>query len=164
MPLVTLQDWEVDWATHVGEQRRLANRNTANAAHYDPNRMQSEEIASRDTCLAELAVAKFLNQYWSGSYWPRSEHEKYRHLPDVGKDIEVRRIRKRTNPLVVRERDVRADHRIVIAYVTKRLQVEVIGGARASEAWANGEPAPYDKQGKTRLLDQVLVPRFRDNA
>lgn len=162
MALVSLEPWEVEWATFVGEQRRTANEGVANAAHYDPKRMQSEEIASRETCMAELAVAKFLNQYWSGSFWPRSKHNEYRHLPDVGHDIEVRRIRQRNNPLVVRERDVRADHRIVIAHVANGWQVEVIGGARATEAWALGEPAPYDKAGKTRLLDQVLVPRFKD--
>ena len=45
-------------------------------------------------------MAKYTNQYWHGHVWHASDHAKHRSLPDVGENIEVRRVRAGCGPCV----------------------------------------------------------------
>jgi hypothetical protein len=94
--------------------------------------------------------------YWSGSAWDSAMHDLYRHEPDVGGNIEVKRVRSRENPLVVRKREVAADWLIVSVYSVPPAfeEVEILGWLPAREAWELGSPADYDARGTTRLVGQ----------
>jgi hypothetical protein len=159
---VELTHWELRWAHHTGLLRDAANVDKGDAAYYDPARMQNNITASLASASCEMAVAKCLDLYWSGSAWDSSEHRKYRHLADVGGNIEVRRIREPINPLVVRRRDADKGFIIVAAYAYSPhfQRVDVIGWMEADEAWKVGIPADYDRHG-TRLVDQSLIKDIR---
>ena len=157
MTRITLQPWEREWAGHVGLKRHEANLWKRDAKHYDPARMQDNLTASVASACAELAVAKRLNKYWDGSYWTAEQHDLYREAPDVGRNTEVRRIRQHGNPLAVRKRDVERERVMVLAYPLpdEFVEVDVIGWALAVEVWELGQPASYDVDGTTRLVQQA---------
>jgi hypothetical protein len=93
-PIVRLERWEYEHAAHVGFSRFTANWNKQDAVYYqDKNVMEEERVASPVIAMCELAVAKYLGKYWHGSYWHACEHDKFRDLPDVGDDVEVRRVK-----------------------------------------------------------------------
>lgn len=154
--IVMLDPWELDWVRHVAEQRNVANEGKRDAAHYDPARMQDNLVASVAACASELAVAKAVNRYWDGSYWSAGEHSRYADRPDVGTNIEVRRVRKRGNPLPVRKRDVDRGRVMFLAYPVPDdfREVHVLGYVKAADGWAVGRPADYDAAGNTRLVEQ----------
>ena len=153
---VVLKPWEREWAQHVGEMRDKANEKKRDAPYYDPKRMEPNLTASVASACAEMAVAKLLNKYWDGSFWTAEEHKQYRDAADVGTNTEVRRIRKRRSPLVVRARDVEHGRIMVQAYPVPEdfVVVEVIGYGFAAELWEHGRPADYDRKGTTRLVPQ----------
>ena len=66
--------------------------------------MEEDRNAQAAAAICELAVAKYLNEYWHASVWHVSEHGKYRNIPDVGRNIEVRRVRT-ANGVTVRQTD-----------------------------------------------------------
>jgi len=92
-PIVELYPWEYERGFQIGIARFTANWNRPDAPHYDRSRMEEDRKAQAAAALCELAVARFTNQYFHGHIWHWSERSKYRHLADVGSDIEVRRIR-----------------------------------------------------------------------
>jgi len=103
-PLVSLERWEYEHAADVGIRRLTANWNKQDADYYQNKKvLQEERVASPAIAMCELAVAKYLGKYWHGSYWHATEHNKFRDLPDVGDDIEVRRVR--TGAATVRRKD-----------------------------------------------------------
>jgi hypothetical protein len=155
---LTLTPWEREWAEYVAVKRHEANLRRGDAAHYDPQRMQDNLTASIASCVGELAAAKHLNKYWSGSFWPVKEHEDWKHLADVGENTEVKRIRSRGNPLPVRMRDVIAGRVNVLVYPHPPafVVVDVIGYGLARDLWEKGDPAMYDEDG-TRLVQQRFL-------
>ena len=102
MMQIELDPWEYEHALHVGARRFIENWGKADAAHYDKKRMEDDRTAQAAACVGELAVAKITNQYWPGHVWHKSDHKVYRHLPDVGHNIEVRRVRTSTSAAVRR--------------------------------------------------------------
>lgn len=91
--LVEIEPYEYEHAYSVGIRRFTANWGRADAPHYNRELMEEDRNAQAAAAICELAVAKYLNEYWHGSIWHVSEQNKYRHMADVGKDIEVRRVR-----------------------------------------------------------------------
>ena len=160
---IALRPYELEWAYLVGVRRNSANLAKKNAAHYDPKRMENNVIASIAACVAEISVAKCLGLYWSGSVWDSSLHDLFRHEPDVGNNIEVKRIREPGNPLVVRKRESTSDKIIVSVYAIPPAfeSVEILGWLSATEAWELGDPADYDPEG-TRLVGQESLRDIRD--
>ena len=155
--VVTLEPWEVEWAHAVGLRRHYANAAKGDAAYYDPSLMEDNIRASRAAACAEMAVAKFLNRFWSGSVWDSALHDRYKGIiDDVSGGYEVRRTRKRDGSLVVRSKDVDKKSKIVLTYPAPPNfeEVRIIGWLPADIAWDLGTPAPYDKAGTTRLVDQ----------
>lgn len=155
MSRIELTPWEREWAEYVALMRHNANLERGDAAHYDPKRMEDNVTASIASCVGELAAAKRLNKYWSGSFWKVKEHNKWKHLADVGENTEVKRIRKPGNPLPVRWRDVEAGRVNVLVYPHPPdfVVVDVIGYGLAKDLWEVGDPAMYDEDG-TRLVPQ----------
>lgn len=155
-PIINLTPWEYEWVSHVGARRYIANWNKGDAKHYDRDRMEDDRTAQVAACAAELAVAKFANRYWSGHVWDARDHNLYRHAPDVGTNIEVRRIRTR-NEAAVRKHQVGQK---LILFVAKPLMpeirsIEIYGWIPYDKAWEFGVPSDYDKD--TRLIGPDML-------
>lgn len=159
-PIVVLDPWEYQWASHVGIARFTANWQKQDAAYYKKELMEDDRTAQVAACVAEIAVAKHTNRYWSGSMWTAANHNAEKHRADVGKNIEVRRVRpnKRTgepNSAAVRKHQVGMGLVLWVAFPIgpEFREVEMLGYLPYDEAWELGTPATYDKQGNTRLID-----------
>lgn len=156
---VTLEEWEYEWAAHIGMRRITANWGKTDAPHYKRSRMEDERTASVAACIAELAVAKATNRYWSGHVWKAEDHHKHRDSPDVGRNIEVRRIRTRQEAAVRRHQLGKG----LVLFVAQPVMPEmteclVHGYIDHDAAWQLGTPADYD-QHNTRLIHiQHLTP------
>ena len=152
MILIELEPWEYEHALSIGARRYAANWGKRDAAHYDKKRMEDDRTEQAAACVGELAVAKATNQYWSGHVWHKSDHATYKHLPDVGTNIEVRRVRTSTSA-AVRKRQL--GNKLVL-FVVKPVApefrtVEILGWINHDRAWKIGEPSGYDPEG-TRLI------------
>jgi hypothetical protein len=159
--MVRLDPWEREWAEHVARKRNDANVGKADAAHYDPARMQDNLTASIAACVAELAVAKACNLYWDGSYWPAHRHPEFADRPDVGANVEVRRTRKAWGPLVIRKRDVERNRVMALAFPVPPsfVDVRVVGTIGAARGWELGVPADYSPSD-TRLVAQSHLTKM----
>lgn len=150
--IIQLEPWEYAHASDVGIRRFTANWDKQDARHYDRQRMEDDRTAQVAAAVCELAVAKYANRYWSGHVWHASEHEKYRDIPDVGHNIEVRRIRT-GNTAAVRKHQL---NRGLILFAAKPFApeftaVEIGGWLPYDEAWDLGEPSHYAPD-TTRLV------------
>lgn len=156
MITVELEPWEYEHASQVGIRRFTERWHTSNASHYDISRMEDDRTAQVAACIAELAVAKHANQYWSGHVWPASEHHKYRNLPDVGRNIEVRRVRTRDG-VAVREHQI---GRGLVLWAAKPLepefrQVEIWGWIDYDHGWQLATPSGFSES--TRYVHRSLL-------
>jgi hypothetical protein len=158
--IVRLETWEREWAEHVARKRNEANVGKADAAHYDPARMEDNLVASIAACVSELAVAKACNLYWDGSYWPSARHREFAGRADVGANVEVRRTRKASGPLVIRRRDVERGRVMALAFPfpPEFVEVRVVGTIGAARGWELGSPADYSP-ADTRLVKQSLLTK-----
>ena len=157
--MITLSDDELDQAKRVGDGRNAANTGSSDKPYYHRELMQDDETASFAAATAEAAVAKATGRQWHAKVWPPGEHWKHRDEPDVGRNIEVRRIREPNNGLVVREKDLNKGKVIFVAYPlpeTGFRQVDVIGWLRAEDAWDLGKEAFEE----TRRVPQSLVNKL----
>ena len=152
MTLVTLEAWEYVHAHDVGIRRAVANWNVPNKASYTLGNNQPELIASPAAAIAEMAVAKALGLYWSGHVWDNRDHHKFKGLPDVEPNIEVKRIRERNNPVSVWKRETGRNMILVATYPVppEFWQVEILGWIPYDIAWGLGE----DKYGDRRVVPQ----------
>lgn len=143
--IVELEPWEYEHASHVGIGRVTANWGVQDAAHYEKSRMQDDRTASVAGAICELAVAKHTNQFWSGSVWPRSAHDTYKHLPDVGMNIEVRRVRT-GKKVAVRERDTGRGLELWAARAVEPefRSVDVLGYLPYDTAWEWADSSSFD--------------------
>lgn len=152
--IIEMESWEYETAAIVAARRFTANWGKADAGWYDKNRMEDDRTASFAATIAEMAVAKATNRYWSPTAWPMEDHDKFRDRPDVGTNIEVRRIRKRDGTAAVRQHQVGKGLVLFVAYPEppEFRRIEILGWKPYDEAWELGEPASYDKSGRTRTI------------
>jgi hypothetical protein len=159
--LIKLEPWEYEHACGVGIRRYTANWSKADAAHYGNKSMQEDNrTAQVAAAVCELAVAKHCNIYWSGHVWHATDHQKYKHVADVGKNIEVKRLRTRVNAPVRR-------HQLgmgLILFVAKPImpelrEVEIYGYIHYDQAWELGTPSDYDPDN-TRLISQEHLKEY----
>jgi hypothetical protein len=158
-PIIELSPWEYEWASHVGARRYIENWRRGNAAHYDAARMEDDRTAQVAACVAELAVAKHVNQYWSGHVWHLSEHTRYKDLADVGTNIEVRRLRTKDTPAV----RIHQLEKGLILFAAKPVmphlrQVIIYGCRDYDEAWNLAVPTDYNPDTTRELSPEFLLP------
>jgi hypothetical protein len=165
MMLVELETWEYEWASHVGARRYIENWGKRDAPYYDKKRMEDDRTAQVAACVGELAVAKITNQYWSGHVWHQSVHKDYRHIPDVGHDIEVRRVRTSTSA-AVRERQLGKGLTLfVVKPVAPEFRtVEILGWIDHDEAWEKGEPSGYSEDTRVIAEEHLHAPMTYTSA
>jgi hypothetical protein len=150
--VITLEPWEYEWASHVGTRRYIENWGKSDAAYYDKSRMEDDRTAQVAACVAELSVAKYTNRYWSGHVWNAQEHGKYRGQPDVGTNIEVRRLRTR-DTAAVRRKDLGKGLILFVAkpFMPELRICEIFGWIEYDKAWELGTPANYSPDD-TRII------------
>jgi hypothetical protein len=103
-PVVHIMPWEYERCFAVGAGRFTANWGVPDAPHYERTAMEEDRNAQVAAAICELAVAKYVNQYWHAGVWHRTDHGKYKSIADVGSNIEVRRVRTR-DAVAVRKKD-----------------------------------------------------------
>lgn len=163
MPLLTTVDlttWEYEYANSVGIRRFTANWTKQDAPHYKRERMEDDRTATVAAAVCELAVAKYTNRYWHGHIWHATDHKKFKDLPDVGRNIEVRRIRTGSSAAVRKHQLGKG----LILWVAKAVepefrQVELYGWLPYDEAWDIGKPSKYDPDS-TRVVDVQLLRSY----
>jgi hypothetical protein len=140
MQTISLSPWEYEYAFQVGVRRFTANWQKQDAPYYDRSRMELDREAQVAAAICELAVAKHINRYWHASIWHESEHAKHRNQPDVGDNVEVRRVRTDVGP-AVRERD---RGRVIWGAKTtgEFREVELLGWVLGTDGWLIGEDRP----------------------
>lgn len=145
--IVKLETWEYEYASNIGIRRFTNNWGKENAPWYNPAKMEDNRTALVASAIGELAVAKATNEYWHASIWKNSNHNDYRNMPDVGKNIEVRRVRTQNGP-AVREKDLTKENLYifgVIPLAPEFVEVEILGWIRADFGWNEGIPTEYGK-------------------
>lgn len=145
--VIDLEPWEWKNAIEVGANRTVANWNRKDAPHYDRSRMEDDRTADAASAISELAVAKATGRFWTaGGAWSVSDHHRYRDLPDVGDNIEVRRVRDSSRQdFAVGEKD---EGRVIFAtYVVppEFRTVRVLGWIMGAEALEIGTPTAYGR-------------------
>ena len=157
MTKIDLETWEYEWASHVGARRYIENWDKEDAKHYQRERMQDDRTAQVAACVAELAVAKCVNAYWSGHVWAGNKHRQYKHIADVGKDIEVKRVRF-NNHAAVRRKDLQKGLVLFVVHVIEPelRSAEILGWLPYDEAWQLGTASRYDPEN-TRLIRPDLL-------
>jgi hypothetical protein len=151
--MVLLDGATLATAKIVADGRNAQNVTSPDRPYYDRTLMQDDATASMAAACAEAAVAGILGLVWHAKVWDASEHHLHRGEPDVGDNIEVRRIREPDNGLVVRESDTGAGKIIVIAHPLPEsgfAVVDVIGWLAADDAWRVGS----DYRVQTRRVPQ----------
>lgn len=149
---IDLESWEYEHACNVGIRRYTANWSKKDAPHYHRENMEDDRTATVAAAVCELAVAKHTNRYWHAHIWHKTEHEKFKHLPDVGRNIEVRRIRTQKAAAVRR-------HQLgknLVLYVAEAIGPELrsatlYGWLKYDEAWDLGKQSKYDPEN-TRVI------------
>ena len=153
--IINLEPWEYQHACTVGIGRFTSNWGLQDAEHYKPEVMEDNRTAQVAAAICELAVAKATNRYWSGHVWHKSDHAKYRNMPDVGNNIEVRRVRN-GNSIAVRKHQLGMGLILFAAQpvAPEFTQVNVWGWLEYEKAWQLGVPALYAPE-TTRLVHKT---------
>lgn len=160
MKIVQLEPYEYEWASHVGTRRYIENWHKKDATYYKKELMEDDRTAQVAAAVCELAVAKLTNRFWAGHVWTAAQHDSYKNkIKDVGRNIEVRRVRM-GDSAAVRKRDLSKG---LVLFVAKAIapelrEVEVWGYIDYDEAWEIGQPAHYSPDD-TRLIhrDKLTV-------
>lgn len=163
-----------DWAlAHLhGARRVAANKHKLDRASYRNGLNEEDRRANTDAVLCEVAVARHLGLDWDWDMasWEAADHQKFRDRPDVGTNIEVRRVRAPHNPPSLRPWQVGKGLYLFAAYVMppEGMNVKILGARDYDEAWALAGVATYDKKGSgSRTLPQQYLhrcPCFYPNA
>jgi hypothetical protein len=129
-------------AVACGRGRWEANAGVPNAAWYDEERMEREPAANIKAALCEAAVGQYTGLPAHLAVWPHSQHHHHTLDPDVGDNIEVRRVRTQTGP-TLREHQVGHGFILWAAVVEEYLDtachvIRLLGWRDYDEAWAVG--------------------------
>lgn len=120
---VTLQWFEVSAATHIANLRRTEQiRNDRFRPTFSPR--DDEWTTEQDGACAEMAVAKFLGTYWSGSV------NSFK-LPDL-RNVQVRHTSRSSGRLIVRQNDSDLDVYVLVTGTAPTFRVH--GGIRGRDA------------------------------
>jgi hypothetical protein len=160
--IVRLLPWEYVHAHDVGIRRFVANWGVPDKPSYQQGNNMPEIIASPAAAITELAVAKALGRYWGGHVWDNRDHSRHRDISDVEPNIEVRRIRERTNPVSIWQRDYGKGKTLVVAYAIppEYLEVEILGWLPLDIAWQKGRSVGNNRRtfttDKLRPIERLI--------
>lgn len=154
--IVDLETWEYNHIAAVAAWRTTANWEVGHIPAYAKNkfRMEDDRTAAFAAAACECAVAKHVNQYWIAGAWSHAEHKTHRNRPDVGKNIEVRRVREK-RLAAIRIKEVGQGKILYVAYAIppEFRQVELLGWGLIDSLWDRCEPAPYSPED-TRIVPE----------
>jgi len=157
--IIELEPWEYEHAYAVGVRRFTENWGKSDASYYQNNNKEEDRNAQAASSICELAVAKYTNQYWHGSVWDGRKHKKYKDMPDVGRNIEVRRVRTQSGP-TVREKDTLKPDLVIwgakLADAEYRT-VKLLGWISAEEGWKIGIENQWGKIIPQELLNKDWI-------
>lgn len=95
--IITLSKDEVRVCAMLGVERWLAKFDSEDRPNYakgkDEGRLEHEVLAVIRANVCEWAVAKHFNTSWNVPWYPNDLHPYRKHIPDIGKNGEVRCIR-----------------------------------------------------------------------
>jgi len=145
---ITLKPWQLRWAQDAGKKRTELNEGkvTDRPDYADHSVLQDDLTANTAACICELAVSLCLNQSWNGAYWLPSEHREASKAPDVGHNVEVRRVRHLGRPMPVKKSEQDCDIFQVWSNPNDLSQVKIIGWAPGVYAWQHGEQLWQEKR------------------
>lgn len=152
------EDWVNSWT--AGAHRVVENLHRQDSRDYQHGLNAPEHIAQPLSVMCEVAVARHLGVEWDWdkAWWKSKDHNKNRHLVDVGNDIEVRRIAKPNSGASLRKNQVGKGLTLYVAYAMppEYFNIKIVGARRYDEAWEDSRPARYGgKESPTkRVIDQ----------
>jgi hypothetical protein len=125
--------------------------------------MEDDRTAQVAAAVCELAVAKTTNRYWHAHIWHATEHHKFKNLPDVGRNIEVRRVRT-SKRAAVRRHQLGKGLVLFVAYALppELREVDVLGWVDMDTAWEVGEPPYWDEENSRVVSPEHLTPWWGD--
>jgi hypothetical protein len=159
MAIIKLETWEYEYASHIGIRRFTANWDKEDAKHYqNEERKEDDRTAQVAAAIGELAVAKLVNQYWHATIWSAEKHNEFKKLPDVGTNIEVRRVRTQ-DAVCIRQKDT---GRGLIVFAVRPIEkefmeVEVFGFIHADNGYEIGEQRDYGRVVPLDMLRKDFV-------
>lgn len=177
---VQLAPWHVQVAVDAGHKRYNYNLGVARDTHEyavgkEKGLLEPDLQNSVASCLCEYATSLHYNQCWNNPYCRHEYVADASVVPDVGFDIEVKRVRLLHNMLTVLESDVKHNYLMVRAYLcdtwlasvmsrflagldpspTREFPVWLLGQVRANVAWAEGT-RPNDWRDKKKCPLEVM--------
>tara|TARA_B100000678_G_C18045869_1_gene436608 strand:- start:127 stop:507 length:381 start_codon:yes stop_codon:yes gene_type:complete len=125
--------------------------------------MEDDRTAQVAAAVCELAVAKTTNRYWHAHIWHATEHHRFKDLPDVGRNIEVRRVRT-SKSAAVRRHQCGKGLVLFVAYALppELREVDVLGWIDMDSAWEAGEPPSWDTENSRVVSPEHLTPWWGD--
>lgn len=163
--IVRLDEDDYARSFDAGARRLFQNLQKVDAASYRNGRNQPEHIAQPLAVMCEVAVARHLGLEfdWDLAVWKAKDHNRFKERPDVGNNIEVRRVRHLNGRPSLRPHQVGKGLILFAAYnePPEWLNVRIIGARPYDDAWALAEPAQYETQSKSgsRTLHQSALFR-----
>lgn len=178
---------ELKHISNIGKARTDENKHKHDIADYDKRRMHlTNEQANKLGVMGEAALVKYFGynildcpmETWV-SFYTSAEAKNYKNAPDVfheGQWFDTRRVEKRTNPVVIRKKDVEGNVIVVqvfIPYVknqeTGRIKpanyAEIIGWSNAAEDWEDAWRPSWAKTPDSRVIDPRPIEKlFEEEA
>lgn len=134
-------------AMTCGALRRHGNLYKGNSNSYPKSaKLQPEAFASPAGCAAEIGVAQHLGQCWNARAWPAQRHNALKTMPDVGHNIEVKRIRDDKQYVEVKRKETSAETNqkrilwVVRTIGDEHIEVDLLGWIDCDYAWEHGKP------------------------
>jgi hypothetical protein len=149
---IDLTPWEYSLAAQVGADRFAQNFGKQDARHYDRSRVEDDRTAQHAAAAAEIATARAFDRYWTAcGAWAAERHSEYRNIPDVGRNIEVRRIREGSaSTFAISPKDRERIIAVCFVEMPELRRVRVLGWVDGETALEVGTDAGYG--------DRVRVP------
>lgn len=124
---------EAHAAMAVAKRRNELNRGQSNLPGGETASKEDRQIQHYIACLAEIAVARLSNLYWTGCGKGADG------LRDVGGIYEVRSITDRSHGLLVRQRDLEGNPPFVLVFVhAVNRRCEILGWYPAQDVRRDG--------------------------
>lgn len=163
--IVTFYGFEHQHAKDVGNGRHINNWTKNDSENYAKGRaagrIQSEHDAAPRTSCCESAVGKWTDTYWNSAVWHHADHYLYRHLADVGRNIEVRSVVNKSGTAKLHDYQVGQG---LILWVANAIppdyyQVRMVGWLPYDRAWELSDPVTYGNDNVPSETDRQVAQK-----